>query len=99
MRANFDKIIQRVGELRSRIAEPALLVHEAQEVLGATPSSCEVLVAFSDEGHAVATACCALGFPKRQLRVERASLLKPLEEGRGAVGWTWLGVEEALGLG
>lgn len=96
IRQRFD----RVHELRVAVHEPDALVEWAQRLLVATPAGCRVLVAFSPEGHAIGAAASALAHQQgRVLALERASHIAPLAPGARPIGWRWMNVEEALGLG
>lgn len=92
--------IEAVQWLRTAIEDPPLLAAVATRLLSATPPHCGRFVAFSPEGHAIAVAASTVAFTQRRtIPVARATHLSPLRRVAPAEPWTWLGVEEALGLG
>jgi hypothetical protein len=97
---DIQQRFDRAHELRVAVHEPAALVEWAQHLLVATPPGCDVLVAFSPEGHAIGAAASALAHEQgRVLALDRASHIAPLAPGTRPSGWRWINVEEALGLG
>jgi hypothetical protein len=97
---DIEERVARAQQLRAAIGEPAGLVGEARRLLAATPAACTHLVAFSSEGFAVAAVTTALALEGgRELGVERASHLAPLDPGPEREQWRWMSVEQALGLG
>lgn len=92
--------IQRAAHVRAALADPRALTELARDLLAATPAACTHLVAFSDEGQAVASAASVLALGDgRDLAVQRASHLAPLHPGPEQAGWRWMSVEQALGFG
>jgi hypothetical protein len=90
----------KVATLRRELSNPEELHRRAGGVLDRTPLSCQVLVAFSNEGYAIGVAAACLAFRRgRRLEIHRASLLRPLAPACEVPGWSWMNVEEALGLG
>lgn len=91
--------VARASELRAAIREPALLLAEAERVLRLVPDECDTLLAWSDEGYAVAAAASVLAAGRgTDLALERASHLAPLAPAP-ALAWSWASVEQLLGLG
>lgn len=92
--------ITKAHDLRICVAQSTALLATARELLLATPPRCELLVAFCPEGYAVGAAASVLAANEgRELPVQRASHLTPLDHGRSGTGWLWMSVEQALGLG
>jgi hypothetical protein len=94
--------INRAAEIRASLRDSAATHREVEKVLADLPTDCDLL-AWSTEGYAVALAAAVIGHTDgRRIRVHRASLLTPLaltsapERNRA---WTWVAVEELLGLG
>lgn len=92
--------VDRANELRRVIASARELDRVAKHLLIAIPASCDVLIAFSNEGHAVASAASVRALDQgRVLDCQRASMHRPLAEGAYQDGWRWTSVEETLGFG
>ena len=92
--------VERAAELRAALLDDQILRREATLVLDVLPSGCD-LIAWSPEGFTVAAVASVLAREQdREVRVHRASLLAPLAASpRLGAGWTWVTVEELLGLG
>lgn len=91
--------VVRTEQLRAAIRDGGLLLDEAERVLDAVPVGCDILLAWSDEGHAVAAAAAAVAASRgRRLSLERAAHLAPLVPAR-VRGWSFVSVEQLLGLG
>jgi hypothetical protein len=97
--ANFAaQPVDRAGQLRHALSDPTLLRREAQALLVAVPAGCDLL-AWSPEGATIAAVASVLAEQAgRRLSVHRASLLEPLAP-LPSDDWTWLSVEEILGVG
>jgi hypothetical protein len=96
--SKFDPVT-RAQSLREDLRDPVRLEQITRQALSRLPETCEVVVAFSVEGYAVAAACSALAMEEgRPIRIERATLLAPLASG-DFDGSSWASIEEALGFG
>lgn len=96
----LDSRLNEVGRLRDALNDPARLLREAEGVLAGTPDRCQSLVSFCEEGAVIGAVCSAIAEQRgRRLPAKRASLLRPLSGVQEDAGWTWLSVEDALGLG
>jgi hypothetical protein len=90
----------RAQELRAIVVQPLALAACARQLLAEIPPSCEYLVAFSVEGYAVGAATSALSAADgRLVHLLRASHIAPLSPHPESRSWSWMNVEEALGLG
>lgn len=99
MTLNLDRV-RRVSELRQALQTAEGLVAEANRLLAEVPSECDAVVAFSEEGYAVAAAASVAAKGKgRNLAAHRASTLRPLAPAPHSHGWKWSSAEEALGIG
>jgi hypothetical protein len=91
--------VERAQRLRTVVRDPVKLAAEAGRLLRLVPDSCDVLVSWSNEGFAIGAAAAVIALDEgRQLSIERASHLRPLDS-IPASSWTWVNVEEALGIG
>jgi hypothetical protein len=91
--------VVRAAQLRAAIRDCSQLLAEAERILEAVPDGCDILLAWSDEGCAVAAAASALAADRgRRLNFERASHLVPLSPAP-AETWSFVSVEQLLGLG
>lgn len=100
IKMDINARIERVAQIRVAMADPRALVGIARELLAATPLTCSHLVAFCDEGQAVASVASVLALDAgRVLAVQRASHVTPLNPGPQQAGWQWMSVEQALGFG
>src|SRR5687767_13795687 len=91
--------VARAEQLRASTRDGSLLLAEAERVLSAMPDGCDVLLAWSNEGHAVAAAAAAFAAGRgKLLRPERASHLAPLAPAPVSA-WSFVSVEQLLGLG
>jgi hypothetical protein len=91
--------IAQADALRAMVRDPDELARAASALAGDTPDR-TILLAWSNEGFAVAAACSVVALRLgKQLTAERASHVAPLAPSPSATGWRWRGVEEALGFG
>jgi hypothetical protein len=90
---------RRIAELRAALNRPRELRLEAEALLARVPESCDAVLAWSNEGHAVALVASVLADDVgRDLVAHRASTLAPLAERTSERPWTWACAEELLGV-
>lgn len=93
------QIASRAEGIRYALLDATLLRREAELVLATLPLGCDLL-AWSPEGFTIAAVSSVLADEAgREVNVHRASLLAPLAESPQREDWTWVAVEELLGLG
>lgn len=97
--ARLARGLRRADELRQTLRDPAALHALATSVAGQASDGC-VLLAWSEEGLALATAASVVGNEHgKRLKPERVSHLQPLMSRAVESEWEWLSVEVSIGLG
>jgi hypothetical protein len=91
--------LERAVEIRAALLDARLLRREAKSVLSSLPLGCDLL-AWSPEGFAIAAVASVVADDLgREVNVHHASLIAPLAPLPDRGRWSWVAVEELLGLG
>lgn len=97
--ARIARSLRRADELRQALRDPSALHALATRIADGASDGC-VLIAWSEEGFALATAASVVGKEHgKRLVAERASHHQPATPPPVKSQWHWLSVEVSVGLG